>query len=87
MTKPNIEMMIGCMSLEGSKDQPKDQIDCIIEKCPRCDRYMWVSKRKRIKRDKNPGMKCFCLICCMEYIVEDGGDPMAATVIDLAKVN
>jgi hypothetical protein len=51
MVNDHEETLIICIPLSYSKAPPKDQINCVIEKCPKCKKEMWVSEKKRNIRD------------------------------------
>lgn len=49
---------------------PDDQYNCIIEKCPKCGQYMWISEKKRTIRALLPDdeSKTMCWECMAEYV-------------------
>jgi hypothetical protein len=66
---------IGCIPVEACPSHPPDQIDCIIEKCPECKDDMWVSKKKRLKRESMPKLvKVYCLKCLVLSAKKQGFD-------------
>ncbi len=66
-------LLIGCIPLHAQAEHPKDQQECIVEKCPLCDKDMWVSKKKRNFRDKAinvRNVKTYCLLCVAKEAIE-----------------
>jgi len=66
-------LLIGCIPLHAQAKHPKDQEDCIIEKCPLCDEDIWVSKKKRGLRDNailHKKVKIYCLLCLAKEAIK-----------------
>lgn len=62
-----------CPPLDICKVAPPDQSPCILEKCPVCEKQMWISEKKRAMRAKNPDkVKAFCVRCVIIEQIRQG---------------
>jgi hypothetical protein len=64
----NREIYLICMPKRFGRNAPINQEDCKIERCPKCDRQMWVSLKKRQVREnaainKKNNVNIWCAIC------------------------
>lgn len=57
-------MYVGCIPVEAHPTHPTDQSPCIVERCPHCNKFIWVSKNKRELREEGEGwIKIYCFPC------------------------
>ena len=66
-------VLIAGIPTEDCPDHPDDQVDCIIQKCPKCRCDMWVSKNKRDLRERTPKKLCkfMCWPCALKFIYKE----------------
>lgn len=68
-------LYMGCIPVSACRHHPEDQVDCIIEECPGCHRDMWVSKKKRLRRESMPKVvRVYCLLCLARASIKQGLD-------------
>ena len=89
------EMHIMCIPVSMSPHPPTNQPDCEIEDCPKCGNQMWISRKKRMMRDKTQShyiVKCWCMDCLITIHVKEmklkhANHKTEFNIIDLTKVN
>jgi len=85
------EMHIMCPPLSKMPQPPHDQPGCEQENCPNCGLPMWVSRKKRLMRDKYKThyiVKCWCIICLVKnHVKQIKLQTPEFILIDLAKMD
>lgn len=80
--------IVGCIPVSRLAQAPTDQSPCIKEKCPLCEKDMWVSEKKRAMRDKSPqNVEIYCFLCLVAQFVKQGINPSDIELADMSNFN
>jgi hypothetical protein len=62
-------LLIFCPPLSKYPQQPKDMSKCTLEPCPKCNKEMWLSEKKKelIKDKKDMELILSCYDCFIEF--------------------
>lgn len=74
--------LIRCIPFSVLKTPPPEQKDCTLERCPCCDKLMWLSARKKEFIKTNSNYIAYCFKC----IIEQLGKTIDIELVDISKI-